>query len=145
MEWLCIIYIYSGESDLVGLGIVIWIKTFPLQIQLEAWLALGTQHRYEAPDDFHAKNVKRQWLTLGESGCHLSGPQLAVGLPNSSLIYITFTKAIGNFQKLCKFYPIWLYYMLIYINTDITASPVFLSNLGMHHNFHMNIASLNTH
>ena len=54
------------QSDLVGLGIVIRIQKFPVQIRLEAWLALGTQHCYEAPDDLHAKNVKRQWLTLGE-------------------------------------------------------------------------------
>ena len=60
MEWLCIMYVYSGESDLVGLGIVIRIKTFSVQIPLEAWLALGTQHSYEAPDDLHAKTVKRQ-------------------------------------------------------------------------------------
>ena len=60
MEWLCIMYIYSRESDLVGLGIEIRIKTFPVQIPLEAWLTLGTQHPYEAPDDLHAKNVKRQ-------------------------------------------------------------------------------------
>ena len=57
---ICNIYIYYGESDLVGLGIVIRIKTFLVQIRLEAWLASRTQHRYEAPDDLHAKNVKRQ-------------------------------------------------------------------------------------
>ena len=53
-------YVYSGESDLVGLGIVIRIKMFSVEIPLEAWLALGTQNSYEAPDDLHAKTVKRQ-------------------------------------------------------------------------------------
>ena len=66
VKWLYIIYIYSGESDLVGLGIVIRIKTFPVQTPSEAWLGLGTQHHYKAPNDLRAKNVKRQWLTCGE-------------------------------------------------------------------------------
>ena len=60
MKWLYIIYMYFGEGDLVGLGIVIRMKTFPVQTPSEAWLGLGAQHHYKAPNDLCAKNVKRQ-------------------------------------------------------------------------------------
>ena len=55
-----------SESGLVGQGVVIKVKRFPVQTPRDAWLGLGTQAHYEAPGDLQVKNPKAQQLTLGE-------------------------------------------------------------------------------
>ena len=60
---LYIIYIFWGPSRCRHCN---QNQNIPSSNPSEAWLGLGTQHHYKAPNELCAKNVKRQRLTFGE-------------------------------------------------------------------------------
>ena len=93
----------NRESGLVGWGVTIRVRKFPVQTKLGAQLGLGTQPCYEIHSDFRVEIVKTQLLTAGEWGCPLNnGSKLAVRKPHSSL-----RKVNDNFWHK---YRLWLRY-----------------------------------
>ena len=96
-----VLYIFNSHDLKVSLiHQVCWnitrehcLQTFPVQIPSEAWLGLGSQHHYKAPNDLPAKNVKRQWLTLGELAV------LLIMDAHQQLLIVWGRRSTGNYKN----------------------------------------------
>ena len=53
----------------MGLGAGIGTGRLVFQPQSGAWLGIGTQPCYKAPDDLWVKIAETQWLISGDWGC----------------------------------------------------------------------------